>query len=393
MGNRTVITGLSRTPMGGMQGGLSEVSAPDLGAAAIASSLSRSGLSVNDVDEAIMGCVLPAGLGQAPARQAAMKAGLPVNVPATTINKMCGSGMKAIMLAHDSILAASNRAVVAGGMESMSNAPHILPKSRVGMRLGHGNVMDHMFLDGLEDAYEKGRLMGSFAEECAKKYGFSRTEQDQFAIESLKRAQKAIDTGAFKREIEPVTVKSRKGNHVMEMDEQPGNAQLDKIPHLKPAFAKDSTVTAANSSSISDGAAAVILMSEHAASEKGIKPLAYLMAHSSHAQEPSWFTTAPVVAIKDVLAKVGWEKEDVGLFEVNEAFAVVTMAAMTELDLPHSKVNVRGGACALGHPIGASGARIVVTLVHAMQDASVKKGVASLCIGGGEATALAIELA
>ena len=391
MGNRTVITGLSRTPMGGMQGGLSEVSAPDLGAAAIASSLSRSGLSVNDIDEAIMGCVLPAGLGQAPARQAAVKAGLPVNVPATTINKMCGSGMKAIMLAHDSIAAGSNSAVVAGGMESMSNAPHILPKSRVGMRLGHGNVMDHMFLDGLEDAYEKGRLMGSFAEECAKKYGFSRTEQDQFAIESLKRAQKAIDTGAFKREIEPVTVKSRKGNHVMEMDEQPGNAQLDKIPHLRPAFAKDGTVTAANSSSISDGAAAVILMSEHAASEKGIKPLAYLMAHSSHAQEPSWFTTAPVVAIKDVLAKVGWKKEEVGLFEVNEAFAAQALAVCRDLDLPADKVNPNGSGISLGHPIGASGTIIAVKALYELQRVGGRYAVATMCIGGGQGIAVLFE--
>ena len=393
MAIRTVITGMARTPMGGMQGALSEVTAPELGAAAIGSAVSRSGLSANDIDEAIMGCVLPAGLGQAPARQAAVKAGLPINVPATTVNKMCGSGMKALMLAHDSILAGSASAVVAGGMESMSNAPHILPKSRTGMKLGHGSVVDHMFFDGLEDAYEKGRLMGSFAEECAIKYGFSRSEQDEFAIESLKRAQKAIGSGAFVREIEPVTVKIKKIEHRVNTDEQPGNAQLDKIPHLRPAFSKDGTVTAANSSSISDGAAALVLMSEESASARNIEPVAFLMDHASHAQDPAWFTTAPVTAIREVLTKVGWEKEDVGLFEVNEAFAVVTMAAMRELNIPHERVNIRGGACALGHPIGASGARIVVTLIHAMQDKGVKRGIASLCIGGGEATAMAIELA
>ena len=393
MAIRTVITGMARTPMGGMQGALSEVTAPELGAAAIGSAVSRSGLSANDIDEAIMGCVLPAGLGQAPARQAAVKAGLPINVPATTVNKMCGSGMKALMLAHDSILAGSASAVVAGGMESMSNAPHILPKSRTGMKLGHGSVVDHMFFDGLEDAYEKGRLMGSFAEECAIKYGFSRSEQDEFAIESLKRAQKAIGSGAFVREIEPVTVKIKKIEHRVNTDEQPGNAQLDKIPHLRPAFSKDGTVTAVNSSSISDGAAALVLMSEESASARNIEPVAFLMDHASHAQDPAWFTTAPVTAIREVLTKVGWEKEDVGLFEVNEAFAVVTMAAMRELNIPHERVNIRGGACALGHPIGASGARIVVTLIHAMQDKGVKRGIASLCIGGGEATAMAIELA
>jgi len=393
MVNRTVIAGLARTPMGGMQGTLSEVPAPDLGASAIESALSRSGLSASDIDEAIMGCVLSAGLGQAPARQAAVKAGLPLSVPATTVNKMCGSGMKALMLANDVIQAGSAEAVVAGGMESMSNAPHILPKSRVGMRLGHGSVVDHMFLDGLEDAYEKGRLMGSFAEECARKYDFSRVEQDQFAIESLKRAQNAIDSGAFAREIEPVKIESRKGDRVIDTDEQPGNAQLDKIPHLRPAFASDGTVTAANSSSISDGAAAAVLISEGLASAKGVSPEAYILAHASHAQEPAWFTTAPVEAIRTVLDKVGWSLDDVGLFEVNEAFAVVTMAAMRELKIPHEKINVRGGACALGHPIGASGTRIVVTLIHAMQDMGIKRGIASLCIGGGEATAMALEVA
>ena len=339
-----------------------------------------------------MGCVLPAGQGQAPARQAAVGADIPVSVPATTINKMCGSGMKSVMMAHDSIGSGNNNLVVAGGMESMTNAPHILPKSRDGLRLGHGSLLDHMFCDGLEDAFDKGRLMGSFAEQCAKKYGFTRQAQDEFAIESLKRAQRAISEGEFEREIQPVTVNSKKGDYTIDEDEQPGKAQLDKIPHLRPAFEKDGSVTAANSSSISDGAAAVILSSEAFAEENNLSRQAVLLAHTTHAQEPSWFTTAPVMAVKKLLDKVGWGINDVDLFEVNEAFAVVTMAAMKDLEIPHEKINIRGGACALGHPVGASGARIIVTLVHALQDLGLKRGVASLCIGGGEATAVAIEL-
>ena len=393
MSEPTVIAGLARTPMGGMQGDLSDVAAPVLGTVAIRGALSRSGVAADAVEETLMGCVLPAGLGQAPARQAALGAGVPESVPCTTINKMCGSGMKAIMIAHDAISAGSAGVVVAGGMESMTNAPYILPKVRGGMRLGHGQVLDHMFFDGLEDAYDKGRLMGSFAEECAKKYAFTREAQDAYAIESLKRAQGAIDRGAFKAEIEPVTINTRGGERIIDTDEQPGKAQLDKIPHLRPAFAKDGTVTAANSSSISDGGAAVVLLSEARASELGVAPQARILAHTSHAQEPAWFTTAPVHAVKKLMQRVGWSVGDVDLFEINEAFAVVAMAAMRELELPHEKVNVRGGACALGHPIGASGARIVVTLIHALREMGGRRGVASLCIGGGEATALAIELA
>ncbi|MGB1882148.1 MAG: acetyl-CoA C-acyltransferase [Gammaproteobacteria bacterium] len=389
MSEPTVIAGLARTPMGGMQGDLSDVAAPVLGTVAIRGALSRSGIAADAVEETLMGCVLPAGLGQAPARQAALGAGVPESVPCTTINKMCGSGMKAIMMAHDAISAGSAGVVVAGGMESMTNAPYILPKVRGGMRLGHGQVLDHMFFDGLEDAYDKGRLMGSFAEECAKKYAFTREAQDAYAIESLKRAQGAIDRGAFKAEIEPVTINTRGGERIIDTDEQPGKAQLDKIPHLRPAFAKDGTVTAANS----DGGAAVVLLSEARASELGVAPQARILAHTSHAQEPAWFTTAPVHAVKKLMQRVGWSVDDVDLFEINEAFAVVAMAAMRELELPHEKVNVRGGACALGHPIGASGARIVVTLIHALREMGGRRGVASLCIGGGEATALAIELA
>ena len=393
MSEPTVIAGLARTPMGGMQGDLSDVAAPVLGTVAIRGALSRSGVAADAVEETLMGCVLPAGLGQAPARQAALGAGVPESVPCTTINKMCGSGMKAIMMAHDAISAGSAGVVVAGGMESMTNAPYILPKVRGGMRLGHGQVLDHMFFDGLEDAYDKGRLMGSFAEECAKKYAFTREAQDAYAIESLKRAQGAIDRGAFKAEIEPVTINTRGGERIIDTDEQPGKAQLDKIPHLRPAFAKDGTVTAANSSSISDGGAALVLLSEARASELGVAPQARILAHTSHAQEPAWFTTAPVHAVKKLMQRVGWSVDDVDLFEINEAFAVVAMAAMRERELPHEKVNVRGGACALGHPIGASGARIVVTLIHALREMGGRRGVASLCIGGGEATALAIELA
>ena len=388
----SVITGLARTPMGGLQGELSEVSAPALGATAIRGALARAGLASDKVDETIMGCVLPAGLGQAPARQASLGAGIPIATPCTTVNKMCGSGMKAIMLGHDAIAAGSAAVVVAGGMESMTNAPYLLPKVRGGMRLGHGEVLDHMFFDGLEDAYDKGRLMGTFAEACAQHYQFSREAQDAYAIESLKRAQNAIGKGLFKAEIEPVKVSTRKGEVVVDTDEQPGTAQLDKIPHLRPAFAKDGTVTAANSSSISDGAAEVILMSAERAAALGVKAQARILAHASHAQEPAWFTTAPVHAIGKVLERVGWSVGEVDLFEVNEAFAVVAMAAMKDVGIPHAKLNVRGGACALGHPIGASGARIVVTLIHALKDTGGRRGIASLCIGGGEATALAIEL-
>lgn len=389
MENGVVIAGVARTPMGGMQGVFSAVTAPKLGATAIRAALERAGIQPEQVDETIMGVVLPAGLGQAPARQASLGAGIPVSADCTTVNKMCGSGMKAVMFGHDAIIAGSATIVATGGMESMTNAPYLLPKVRGGLRLGHGEVLDHMFFDGLEDAYERGRLMGTYAEDCARKYGFTREAQDAYAIESLKRAQHAITSGAFKAEIVPVTVKE---GVVVDTDEQPGKARLDKIPQLKPAFAKDGTVTAANSSSISDGAAAVILTSAQHAQKMGIKPVARILAHAAHAQEPGWFTTAPVSAIQKVLKKVGWTVGDVDLFEVNEAFAVVAMAAMTELSIPHDKLNIRGGACALGHPVGASGARIIVTLIHALKDKGLKRGVASLCIGGGEATAVAIEL-
>ena len=392
MNEAIVITGLARTPMGGMQGDLSDVTANVLGATAIRGALNRAGLRPEHVDETLMGCVLPAGLGQAPARQASIGAGIPDSVPCTTVNKMCGSGMKAIMLGHDAIAAGSAGVVVAGGMESMTNAPYLLPKGRSGMRLGHGEVLDHMFFDGLEDAFQRGRLMGTFAEDCARKYEFSREAQDAYAIESLKRAQNAIAKGLFKAEIEAVKISSRKGDVLVDTDEQPGKAQLDKIPHLRPAFAKDGTVTAANSSSISDGAAAVVLMGESRAVALGIKAQARIIGHSTHAHEPGWFTTAPVFAMRKLLDRIGWSVNDVDLFEVNEAFAVVAMAAMRDVGIPHAKLNVRGGACALGHPVGASGARIVVTLVNALRDMGGKRGIASLCIGGGEATALAIEL-
>ncbi len=392
MTEATVITGLARTPMGGMQGDFSDVSATVLGATAIRGALRRAGLAPDAVDETIMGCVLPAGLGQAPARQASLGAGIPTSVPCTTVNKMCGSGMKAIMQGVDAIAAGSVGVVVAGGMENMTNAPYLLPKGRAGLRLGHGEVLDHMFFDGLEDAFQRGRLMGTFAEDCARKYNFTREAQDAYAIESLKRAQHAIAKNLFKNEIEPVKFNGRKGEVVIDTDEQPGKAQLDKIPNLKPAFAKDGTVTAANSSSISDGAAAVILMSESRAKALGCQAQARIIGHASHAQEPGWFTTAPIFAIKKLLARVGWSVADVDLFEINEAFAVVAMAAMQDVGIPHAKLNVRGGACALGHPVGASGARIVVTLVNALRDMGGKRGIASLCIGGGEATALAIEL-
>ncbi len=388
-----VIVSMARTPMGGFQGDLSPLSASDLGAAAIRAALDRGSVSADDIDETLMGNVLSAGQGQAPARQASIKAGIPNKTGAVTLNKMCGSGMKAMMVGHDSLLAGTNKIVVAGGMESMSNAPYLLPNARSGMRLGHGEVKDHMFLDGLEDAYDKGRLMGTFAEDTARHYQFTREAQDSFAIESLKRAQKAGEDGSFADEIVPLTIKTRKGEIEINTDEQPAKARFDKIPQLRPVFAKDGTVTAANSSSISDGAAALVLMRRSEAEKRGLGILAEIRAHATHAHEPNWFTTAPIGAMKSVLEKSGWSKDDVDIWEVNEAFAVVAMAAMRDLDLPHEKTNVYGGACALGHPIGASGARIIVTLINALQKHNGKRGVASLCIGGGEATAMAIELA
>ncbi len=392
MQDSVVVVGLARTPMGGMQGDLANVAAPVLGSVAIKAALERASVAPELVEEVIMGCVLPAGLGQAPARQASMGAGIPTSVGCTTINKMCGSGMKAVMQAHDALVAGSAGIVVAGGMENMTSAPYLLPKMRGGMRLGHGEVLDHMFFDGLEDAFQRGRLMGTFAEDCARKYAFTREAQDNYAIESLMRAQKAITGGHFKAEIAPVAIPGSKDGKVIDTDEQPLKAKLDKIPTLRPAFAKDGSVTAANSSSISDGAAALVLTTGSRATEMGLAPLARILAHSTHAQEPGWFTTAPVSAIDKLLKKVGWTVDDVDLFEVNEAFAVVAMAAMHDLKIPHEKLNIRGGACALGHPVGASGARIIVTLVHALRDLGLKRGVASLCIGGGEATAVALEL-
>jgi acetyl-CoA C-acetyltransferase len=387
-----VIVGAARTPMGGFQGELSPLTASELGAVAIKAAVERARIAPADVDEVIMGNVLPAGQGQAPARQASIKAGLPLGVGATTVNKMCGSAMKAAMLAHDLIAAGTNRIMVAGGMESMSNAPYLMPKARSGYRMGHQVVQDHMFLDGLEDAYDKGRLMGTFAEECATKYEFTREAQDAFATTSLERALAANNDGTFDWEIAPVVVAGRKGEVTVAHDEQPAKASPDKIPTLKPAFRKDGTVTAANSSSISDGAAALVLMARSEAERRGLAPLATIVAHATHAQEPGLFTTAPVGAIRKVLDKAGWSVRDVDLFEVNEAFAVVTMAAMREHEIPHERMNVHGGACALGHPIGASGARILVTLIGALRKRGGKRGVAALCIGGGEATAMAIEL-
>jgi len=387
-----VIVGMARTAMGGFQGMFAGQSASQLGAAAIRAAVERAGIAAADVEEVIMGCVLPAGQGQAPARQAALGAGLPLAAGCTTINKMCGSGMKAAMLAHDLLQAGSASVMVAGGMESMSNSPYLIPKARGGLRLGHGEIKDHMFLDGLEDAYDKGKLMGVFAEACAGEYGFSREAQDAFAIASLTRAQEAIAAGRFREEITPVMISGKGGEQALDIDEQPLKAKLDKIASLKPAFSKEGTVTAANSSSISDGAAALVLMTASEAARRGLKPLARLLAHATHAQEPGLFTTAPVGAIRKLLAKTGWTVGDVDLFEINEAFAVVTMAAMHDLELPHDKVNVHGGACALGHPIGASGARVMVTLLSALRQHGGKRGVASLCIGGGEATAVALEL-
>ena len=388
-----VIVSAARTPMGGFQGELKGFAAPELGAAAIRAAVERAKVKPEDVQEVIMGCVLPAGQGQAPARQASLGAGLPLAAGCTTVNKMCGSGMKAAMFAHDELLAGSAEIMVAGGMESMTNAPYLLPKARAGLRMGHGQVIDHMFYDGLEDAYDKGRLMGSFAEDCAQKYKFSREAQDAFAVASLQRAQKANKEGWFAWETTPLAIKAGKDEKFIETDEQPFKANLEKIPTLKPAFRKDGTVTAANSSSISDGAAALVLMRRSTAAKRGLAPLATIVGHATHAQEPGWFTTAPVGAMKKLLSRTGWNAGQVDLFEINEAFAVVAMAAMHDLQLPHEKVNVHGGACALGHPIGASGARIVVTLIGALRKYGGKRGVASLCIGGGEATAMAIELA
>ena len=386
-----VIIGASRTPLGGFGGDLSPLSAPELGAVAISDAITKSGIKITDVNEVIMGVVLPAGQGQAPARQASIGAGIPKAVGATTINKMCGSGMKATMLAHDNILSGSHEIMVAGGMESMSNAPYLLPDARSGMRMGHGQLKDHMFIDGLEDAYDKGTLMGVYAENTAEAYQFTRDAQDEFAITSLKRALLASENGYFSDEIVPITVQSRKAETVIKSDEQPRNARPEKIPELKPAFREHGTVTAANSSSISDGAAALILVRRSEAEKQGLTPLAAILGHATHAQDPEWFTTAPIEAINKVLAKASWNKDEVDLFEINEAFAVVTMAAMKDLGLSHDKVNVHGGACALGHPVGATGARIIVTLLHALSRYDLKKGVASLCIGGGEATAIAIE--
>ncbi|HNR23731.1 MAG TPA: acetyl-CoA C-acyltransferase [Steroidobacteraceae bacterium] len=386
-----VIVAAQRTPIGAFQGALAGATATQLGAAACRGAIAAAGIKPDVIQEVIMGCVLPAGLGQAPARQAALGAGIPASTPATTINKMCGSALKAIMMAADQIRAGDTDVVLAGGLESMTNAPYLLPKARGGYRMGHGEVLDHMFYDGLQSPFD-GQMMGCFAESTADKYGFSRAEQDAFAAESVRRTLVAVDNGAFAAEISPVTVKGRKGEVVVERDETPFTCNIEKIPGLKPAFRKDGTVTAASSSSIADGAAAAVLMSEAAAQRLGVKPLARVLAYASHAQAPEWFTTAPVGAIRKVLDRLGWKAGDVDLYEINEAFAVVTMAAMRDIGIDHGRVNVNGGACALGHPIGATGARIVSTLVHALRRTGGKRGIASLCIGGGEATAIAIEL-
>ncbi|SNS97524.1 acetyl-CoA C-acyltransferase [Pseudomonas segetis] len=387
-----VIVSAARTPMGGFMGDLGSISCAELGATAIRAAVKRAGLANDGVDEVIMGCVLQAGQGQAPARQAALGAGLDEGTVCSTLNKMCGSGMKSVMLAHDSLLAGSAEVLVAGGMESMSSAPYLLDKARAGYRMGHGRVLDHMFLDGLEDAYEKGRLMGTFAEDCAQSYGFSREQQDEYAISSLQRAQAAMEQGHFEAEIAAVEVKTKRETLSVTCDEQPPKARLEKIPSLKPAFRDGGTVTAANASSISDGAAALVLMRRSQAEKRGLKPLAIVVGHSSHAQAPGLFATAPVGAIKALMKRTGWTLDQVDLFEINEAFAVVPMAAMRDLAISHDKVNVHGGACALGHPIGASGARVIVTLLHALQQRGLTRGVASVCIGGGEATAVAVEL-
>ncbi len=390
MTDPVVIVGMARTAMGGMQGMFSDLSVTQLGSEAIKGALLDAGLEGDAVDEVLMGCVLPAGTGQAPARQAALGAGVPKHVPCTTLNKVCGSGMKTVMMGHDAIVAGSAAIVVAGGMESMTNAPYMMPQGRGGYRFGHGELLDHMLYDGLQDAYAGGP-MGGFAEVCADKYEFSREAQDAYAIESLSRANSAIEAGKFKREISPVTVKSRKGETIIDTDEQPGNARPDKIPSLRPAFKKDGTVTAANASSISDGAAALVLMRQSEADKRGLKVIAKINGHSQNAHEPEWFTTAPVGAMEKLMKRLDWSADKVDLFEINEAFAVVTMAAMKELNIAHEKVNVHGGACALGHPLGASGARILVTLLGAMETYDKQTGVASLCIGGGEATAIAVE--
>lgn len=386
-----VIVSAVRTPMGGFLGDLKSLAAPELGATAIRAAIERAGIRPGDVEEVIMGNVLPAGQGQAPARQAALGAGLPPAAGCMTINKVCGSGMKAAMLAHDMLMLGTNHVMVVGGMESMSNAPYLLPRARTGFRLGHGEVKDHMFLDGLEDAYDRGRLMGVFAEDTAAKYQFSREAQDRYAITSLTRAQDAIRNGSFAREIVPVKISGTRSETAVSNDEQPLKANPDRIPQLKPAFRKDGTVTAANSSSISDGAAALVLTRLSEAEKRGLKPLAKIAGHATHSQEPQWFTTAPVGAIRKLFERTGWDAETTDLFEINEAFAVVAMAAMHDLGLPHDKVNIHGGACALGHPLGASGARIMVTLIAALEKYNLKRGIASLCIGGGEATAIALE--
>jgi len=392
MSDPIVILGAARTPMGGFQGDFSSLSAHDLGGAAIKAAIERAGIAPEKVDEVLFGNCLMAGQGQAPARQAGFKGGLPASVGAVTLSKMCGSGMEATMLAHDQLLAGSRDVMVSGGMESMTNAPHLLLKGRSGIRIGHDRIYDHMMLDGLEDAYEPGRAMGTFGEQCADKYKFTREAQDAFATTSVQRAKAATESGAFKAEITPVTVKGRAGDTVISIDEGPGKVKLDKIPTLKPAFKKDGTITAASSSSINDGAAALVLARESTAKELGAKPIARILGHATFAQEPEWFTTAPVGAVNKLLKKIGWSVKDVDLWEVNEAFAVVPMAAMKELSISHDIVNVNGGACALGHPIGASGARIIVTLIHALKARGLKKGIATLCIGGGEGTALAVEL-
>ena len=387
-----VIVSAKRTPIGSFQGDLSSLKATDLGSAVLKKNLEDAKINANNIDEVIIGCVLPAGLGQAPARQVSIGANIPVEVGATTINKMCGSGMKSIMIGYDSIAADNSSIVIAGGIESMSNTPYILPKIRKGLRMGHNKLLDHMFLDGLEDAYDEGKLMGSFAEDTAEHYQFSREDQDNFSIESLQKAKKANEEGLFNNEIVPISIQYKKKSKVIEKDEQPFKADLDKIPTLRPAFRKNGTVTAANSSSISDGASAVLLMKESLADKKGIKPIARIISHSTNSHEPKWFTTAPIGAITKVLEKSGWKFSDVDLYEVNEAFAVVPMAVMKELSIEREILNINGGACALGHPGGASGARIVATLINNLKNNNLKKGVASLCIGGGEATAISLEL-
>ena len=386
-----VIAGAARTPMGGFQGELSSMTAPQLGGAAVRAALESAGASTDSVNELLMGCVLPAGVGQAPARQAGFAAHLPESTPASTVNKVCGSGMRTVMMAHDMVRAGSADLVVAGGMESMTNAPYLSPGTRGGARLGHQTLQDHMFLDGLEDAYDRGKLMGNFAEDCASRYQFSREAQDEFALRSLARAAAAQQNGSFDGEIAPLTVKTRKGDVLIEVDEQPGKARPEKIPQLKPAFAADGTVTAANASSISDGAAALVVTNRATAAANGLSARARILGHASHAHEPQWFTTAPVPAVQKLLAKLGWKPADVDLWEVNEAFAVVPMAFMHEMGLDAEQVNVNGGACALGHPIGASGSRIIVTLLNALEKRGLRTGIAAICIGGGEGTAIAIE--